>query len=196
MRGASSSSGRDWKTSLTLQQEGPLPTHATAFTTCSFLASCVGSCSSSPISINTRPCLACTAHIGQGLTWDPLELGPKWEQSVEPQGPENLLRGARCAWAHRGPSTLTQPGPGVREQVTRTKGSKASTSHCLLTYGFHVTTLSPQDGQSRTIRQFQFTDWPEQGVPKTGEGFIDFIGQVHKTKEQFGQDGPITVHCR
>ncbi|KAM9530525.1 receptor-type tyrosine-protein phosphatase F-like [Salvelinus alpinus] len=52
-----------------------------------------------------------------------------------------------------------------------------------------------RDGQSRTIRQFQFTDWPEQGVPKTGEGFIDFIGQVHKTKEQFGQDGPISVHC-
>lgn len=53
-----------------------------------------------------------------------------------------------------------------------------------------------QDGQSRTVRQFQFTDWPEQGVPKSGEGFIDFIGQVHKTKEQFGQDGPIAVHCR
>lgn len=53
-----------------------------------------------------------------------------------------------------------------------------------------------QDGQSRTVRQFQFTDWPEQGVPKSGEGFIDFIGQVHKTKEQFGQDGPISVHCR
>ncbi|XP_013388176.1 tyrosine-protein phosphatase Lar isoform X2 [Lingula anatina] len=52
-----------------------------------------------------------------------------------------------------------------------------------------------RDGQSRTIRQFQFTDWPEQGVPKSGEGFIDFIGQVHKTKEQFGQDGPISVHC-
>ncbi|XP_033737518.1 receptor-type tyrosine-protein phosphatase delta-like isoform X9 [Pecten maximus] len=52
-----------------------------------------------------------------------------------------------------------------------------------------------RDGQSRTIRQFQFTDWPEQGVPKSGEGFIDFIGQVHKTKEQFGQEGPISVHC-
>uniref|UniRef100_A0A8C9F1G7 protein-tyrosine-phosphatase n=1 Tax=Pavo cristatus TaxID=9049 RepID=A0A8C9F1G7_PAVCR len=50
-----------------------------------------------------------------------------------------------------------------------------------------------RDGQSRTVRQFQFTDWPEQGVPKSGEGFIDFIGQVHKTKEQFGQDGPISV---
>ena len=33
------------------------------------------------------------------------------------------------------------------------------------------------------------------GVPKSGEAFIDFIGQVHKTKEQFGQEGPITVHC-
>lgn len=52
-----------------------------------------------------------------------------------------------------------------------------------------------RDGASRTVRQFQFTDWPEQGVPKSGEGFIDFLGQVHKTKEQFGQDGPITVHC-
>lgn len=52
-----------------------------------------------------------------------------------------------------------------------------------------------RDGQSRTIRQFQFTEWPEQGVPKSGEGFIDFIGQVLKTKEQFGQDGPVTVHC-
>uniref|UniRef100_A0A3B3BJ68 Receptor-type tyrosine-protein phosphatase F n=1 Tax=Oryzias melastigma TaxID=30732 RepID=A0A3B3BJ68_ORYME len=58
---------------------------------------------------------------------------------------------------------------------------------------FKVT--NSRDGQSKTIRQFQFTGWPEQGVPQTVEGFIDFIGQVHKTKEQFGQDGPITVHC-
>ncbi|MED6270314.1 hypothetical protein CHARACLAT_008997, partial [Characodon lateralis] len=58
---------------------------------------------------------------------------------------------------------------------------------------FKVT--NTRDGQSRTIRQFQYTDWPEQGVPKTGEAFIDFVDQVHKTKDQFGQDGPITVHC-
>uniref|UniRef100_A0A3Q3IPD9 Receptor-type tyrosine-protein phosphatase S n=1 Tax=Monopterus albus TaxID=43700 RepID=A0A3Q3IPD9_MONAL len=45
------------------------------------------------------------------------------------------------------------------------------------------------------VTDARFTDWPEQGVPKSGEGFIDFIGQVHKTKEQFGQDGPISVHC-
>uniref|UniRef100_G3SPU3 protein-tyrosine-phosphatase n=1 Tax=Loxodonta africana TaxID=9785 RepID=G3SPU3_LOXAF len=59
----------------------------------------------------------------------------------------------------------------------------------------HPPMSGDRDGQSRTVRQFQFTDWPEQGVPKSGEGFIDFIGQVHKTKEQFGQDGPISVHC-
>lgn len=52
-----------------------------------------------------------------------------------------------------------------------------------------------QDGQTRTIRHFHYAEWPEQGVPKVGEGFIDFIGQVHKTKEGFGQDGPIVVHC-
>ncbi|KAJ6224858.1 hypothetical protein RDWZM_003403 [Blomia tropicalis] len=52
-----------------------------------------------------------------------------------------------------------------------------------------------RDGQSRMIRQFHYVDWPEQGVPKSGEGFIEFITQVHKTKEQFGHEGPITVHC-
>ena len=52
-----------------------------------------------------------------------------------------------------------------------------------------------RDGQSRTVRQFQFVDWPEQGVPKSSESIIELIGQVHKTKEQFGQTGPITVHC-
>lgn len=45
------------------------------------------------------------------------------------------------------------------------------------------------DAESRTIRQFQLSDWP-------GDALIDFIGQVHKTKEQFGHDGPIAVHCR
>ncbi|XP_037094696.1 tyrosine-protein phosphatase Lar-like [Pollicipes pollicipes] len=52
-----------------------------------------------------------------------------------------------------------------------------------------------RDGTLRTVRQFQYTDWPEQGVPKSGESFIDFIGHVHKTKVQFGLEGPITVHC-
>lgn len=34
-----------------------------------------------------------------------------------------------------------------------------------------------------------------QGVPKSGDAFINFIAEVHKTKQKFGIDGPITVHC-
>ncbi|KHJ98251.1 Protein-tyrosine phosphatase [Oesophagostomum dentatum] len=52
-----------------------------------------------------------------------------------------------------------------------------------------------QSGISRTVRHFQFTDWPEQGAPKTAETFLDLIQQVHRTKTQFGVDGPIVVHC-
>lgn len=56
--------------------------------------------------------------------------------------------------------------------------------------------IDSRDGQSRTVRQFHFIDWPEHGVPQRADYFIEFITQVHKTKEQFGQDHcPITVHC-
>lgn len=33
------------------------------------------------------------------------------------------------------------------------------------------------------------------GVPKTGEGIIDLIGQVQRVYEQQEEEGPITVHC-
>lgn len=55
-----------------------------------------------------------------------------------------------------------------------------------------------RDGQSKTLRQFQFSDWPDNGTPvsRAAEELIELISQVHKTQAQFGQDGPITVHCR
>uniref|UniRef100_A0A5K3ESB3 protein-tyrosine-phosphatase n=1 Tax=Mesocestoides corti TaxID=53468 RepID=A0A5K3ESB3_MESCO len=54
-----------------------------------------------------------------------------------------------------------------------------------------------QDGQSRTVRQFQFSNWPDNGVAisRAAETLIELVSQVHKTQAQFGQDGPITVHC-
>ncbi|CAH8605552.1 unnamed protein product [Schistosoma guineensis] len=52
-----------------------------------------------------------------------------------------------------------------------------------------------RDGESRTIRQLQYIRWNEQGLPQTGESLIDLIGHVHKIKEQYHYDGPITVHC-
>ncbi|KAH8873072.1 Receptor-type tyrosine-protein phosphatase S [Schistosoma japonicum] len=53
-----------------------------------------------------------------------------------------------------------------------------------------------RDGESRTVRQLQYIRWNEQGLPQTSESLIDLIGHVHKTKEQYNYDGPITVHCR
>ncbi|CAH8629486.1 unnamed protein product [Schistosoma rodhaini] len=52
-----------------------------------------------------------------------------------------------------------------------------------------------RDGESRTIRQLQYIHWNEQGLPHTGESLIDLIGHVHKIKEQYHYDGPITIHC-
>uniref|UniRef100_A0A5S6QAL2 protein-tyrosine-phosphatase n=1 Tax=Trichuris muris TaxID=70415 RepID=A0A5S6QAL2_TRIMR len=52
-----------------------------------------------------------------------------------------------------------------------------------------------RNGQSKTVRHFQYTEWPEQGVPKSSDLLVDFVGQVHKTRQQFGQEGPIVVHC-
>ncbi|KIH42947.1 Protein-tyrosine phosphatase, partial [Ancylostoma duodenale] len=34
-----------------------------------------------------------------------------------------------------------------------------------------------QSGISRTVRHFQYTEWPEQGAPKTAESFLDLIQQ-------------------
>ncbi|CAJ0945568.1 unnamed protein product, partial [Mesorhabditis belari] len=53
----------------------------------------------------------------------------------------------------------------------------------------------PQSTVSRTVRHFQYMEWPEQGVPRTADTFLDFIQQVHRTKAQFGVVGPVVVHC-
>ena len=55
--------------------------------------------------------------------------------------------------------------------------------------------LSVQDGSSLPVKQFQYTGWPEEGVPDTGSGLIDLIGQVQKWQRNSG-DKPIVVHCR
>uniref|UniRef100_A0A671N134 Receptor-type tyrosine-protein phosphatase S n=1 Tax=Sinocyclocheilus anshuiensis TaxID=1608454 RepID=A0A671N134_9TELE len=127
----------------------------------------------------------------------------RWQQKayIATQGPlaETTEDFWRMLWEHN--STIVVMLTKLREMgrvIIYLAGTEASVQYQhdpQLFYSHPSLSLCFQDGQSRTVRQFQFTDWPEQGVPKSGEGFIDFIGQVHKTKEQFGQDGPISVHC-
>uniref|UniRef100_A0A670KKX1 protein-tyrosine-phosphatase n=1 Tax=Podarcis muralis TaxID=64176 RepID=A0A670KKX1_PODMU len=126
----------------------------------------------------------------------PPQAGPAWlQRKRQPAGglkepKSNLLKSTAIAQLSKISLSCLQDSNSISFLCISPQPNRD-----VLCFSLPLPVLHPQDGQSRTVRQFQFTDWPEQGVPKSGEGFIDFIGQVHKTKEQFGQDGPISVHC-
>ena len=44
------------------------------------------------------------------------------------------------------------------------------------------------------MKQFQYTGWPEEGVPDAGTGLIDLVGQVQKWQRNSGTH-PVVVHC-
>ena len=52
-----------------------------------------------------------------------------------------------------------------------------------------------QQGQSRCVRHYQYTSWPENAPPESAFGVIDLIGQVSKWNTTVG-NRPVTVHCR
>uniref|UniRef100_A0A670KHT1 protein-tyrosine-phosphatase n=1 Tax=Podarcis muralis TaxID=64176 RepID=A0A670KHT1_PODMU len=132
----------------------------------------------------------------QGVFSSPEVAGPAWlQRKRQPAGglkepKSNLLKSTAIAQLSKISLSCLQDSNSISFLCISPQPNRD-----VLCFSLPLPVLHPQDGQSRTVRQFQFTDWPEQGVPKSGEGFIDFIGQVHKTKEQFGQDGPISVHC-
>ncbi|KAL1247802.1 hypothetical protein QQF64_023178 [Cirrhinus molitorella] len=49
--------------------------------------------------------------------------------------------------------------------------------------------------ETRFIRQFHFTAWPDHGVPKTTEVLIDFRHLVRKHMDQYSRHSPTVVHC-
>ncbi len=61
----------------------------------------------------------------------------------------------------------------------------------------HVIVIFIQDMSSRSVKLFQYTDWPEEtgSVPSHASGLIDVIGQVQKWQINSG-NMPIIVHCR
>ena len=56
--------------------------------------------------------------------------------------------------------------------------------------------LSLQNGSSekREVRQFQFTAWPDHGVPEYPTPFLAFLRRVKTCNPP--DAGPIVVHCR
>lgn len=57
------------------------------------------------------------------------------------------------------------------------------------------TNVTLQEKDSRTVCQFQYTDWPDTGLPDSGVGIVDLIGQVQKWQQQSGNTA-IVLHCR
>ncbi|KAL3868052.1 hypothetical protein ACJMK2_040891 [Sinanodonta woodiana] len=49
--------------------------------------------------------------------------------------------------------------------------------------------------ESRIIKQFHFTAWPDQGVPRYASSLVHFRHKVCKTKVPGAADGPVVVHC-
>ncbi|XP_065070051.1 receptor-type tyrosine-protein phosphatase S-like isoform X2 [Rhopilema esculentum] len=61
-------------------------------------------------------------------------------------------------------------------------------------YILRVFKLTNSEGQSRCVRHYQYTSWPENAPPESAFGVIDLIGQVSKWNTTVG-NRPVTVHC-
>lgn len=59
-----------------------------------------------------------------------------------------------------------------------------------------LTCFSLQSGNSerREVRQFQFTAWPDHGVPEYPTPFLNFLRRVKACNPP--DAGPIIAHCR
>ncbi|MGH0133651.1 UNVERIFIED_CONTAM: hypothetical protein FKN15_073418, partial [Acipenser sinensis] len=49
--------------------------------------------------------------------------------------------------------------------------------------------------ESRTIRHFHFTAWPDHGVPETTELLINFRHLVREHMDRYSRNSPTVVHC-
>ncbi|KPP70704.1 tyrosine-protein phosphatase non-receptor type 18-like [Scleropages formosus] len=50
------------------------------------------------------------------------------------------------------------------------------------------------DQETRTVSQFQYTAWPDHGIPCTSSGILELMEMAHKV--QGDSTAPIVIHCR
>ena len=67
---------------------------------------------------------------------------------------------------------------------------------CVVGRGDRQCLRGPQNGSSekREVRQFQFTAWPDHGVPEYPTPFLAFLRRVKACNPP--DAGPVVVHCR
>ena len=54
--------------------------------------------------------------------------------------------------------------------------------------------LSIAGSETRTVKQYHFTSWPDHGVPSKYHELLDFLQTIMSDYNPV--DGPIVVHCR
>ena len=52
----------------------------------------------------------------------------------------------------------------------------------------------PQDGESRVVKQFHYTTWPDHGVPKFSSSLL-LLRQKIRAHDRLDM-GPPVIHCR
>jgi tyrosine-protein phosphatase non-receptor type 1 len=62
---------------------------------------------------------------------------------------------------------------------------------------YNLTTLSitNTEGERRTVLHFQYTTWPDFGVPTSPDTFLQFLGAVRESGSLENDVGPAIIHC-
>ena len=54
-----------------------------------------------------------------------------------------------------------------------------------------------QGSETRTVKQFHYTKWPDEGIPEDPQVLINFIRFVNEqTQENDSHLRPLLIHCR
>lgn len=85
--------------------------------------------------------------------------------------------------------TLPPSLPPLADWMPTTGRSTLNTSS---TFGY----IAGGYTRTKSVESYKNTIFDEQLSQKASFNLIDLIEQVNKTQEQFGLDGPITVHCK
>nr|XP_034336382.1 tyrosine-protein phosphatase non-receptor type ptp-2-like [Crassostrea gigas] len=96
-------------------------------------------------------------------------------------------------WCEEGEERLLE-GQNYKFQV---KGQSVTPHRDYVLRELEVTRLSGE-GQgegSRLMYQFNFTAWPDFGVPKNPAAIIDFLATVNSKQAELTEAGPMVIHC-
>nr|XP_022340849.1 uncharacterized protein LOC111135248 isoform X2 [Crassostrea virginica] len=98
-----------------------------------------------------------------------------------------------CYWCEEGEERLL----GGQLYKFHVQGKSLTHHRDYILREMEVTKLS-QDNQeegTRLVYQFNFTAWPDFGVPRNPDSVVQFLTVVNNKQEELAAPGPIIIHC-